>query len=177
MVSERANTGGFTLLELILVMVLIGLTTSFALPKLSGFLGADQLKTTARRLIGLVHQTAGLARREQAAYLLSYDGNEHRFVARAEAEPEQSSTEAAPKMLSLAVPASVSIGEFWSWYGGAQSRDQGKIRFSKEGYVEPTILYLVRDDGREMSLVLSPFLGTVRVMDNHVVPDRTLFAQ
>ncbi len=177
MVSDRANTGGFTLLELIVVMVLIGLTTSFALPQLGGFLGADQMKTTARRLVGLVHQTAGLARREQAAYLLSYEGSAHRFVARAETEPEQSSTEAEPKTLSLSVPASVSIGEFWSWYGGVQSQNQGKIRFSKEGYIEPTILYLARDDGREMSLVLSPFLGTVRVRDNHVVPDKALFAQ
>jgi len=173
----RGNTSGFTLLELIVVMALIGLTASFAIPQLGGFLAADQMKTTVRKLVGLVHQTAGLARREQVPYWLSYDAGEHRFMAVPAGASEQSLQEAATKTISLSVPDSVSVGELWSWYGGGQSRGQWKIRVSKEGYIEPTILYLARDDGREMSLVLSPFLGTVRVMDNHVVPDNTLFAQ
>jgi len=177
MVAFRDNMGGFTLLELIVVMVLIGLTASFAIPQFGGFLVTDQMKTTARRLVGFVHQTAGLARREQVAYLLRYNISEHRFVATVEGAAEQTSPEAETKTISLSVPESVSVGEIWSWYGGAQSPDEWKIRFSKEGYIEPTILYLARDDGQEMSLVMSPFLGTVRVKDNHVVPDSTLFAQ
>lgn len=173
----RANTGGFTLLELIVVMVLIGLTATFAIPQLGGFLVADQMKTTVRRLVGLVHQTAGLARREQVPYWLTYQANEHRFVAKPEGEREPTSSETDSKTLALAVPDTVFVGELWSWFGSDRSQDEPKIRFSKEGYIEPTILYLAREDGREMSLILSPFLGTVRVMDSHVVPDIALFAQ
>ncbi|MGD9947570.1 MAG: Tfp pilus assembly protein FimT/FimU [Desulfobulbus sp.] len=177
MVSFRADNRGFTLLELIVVMVLIGLTASFAIPQLGGFLVADQMKTTVRRLVGLVHQTAGLARREQVPYLLSYKAGEHRFVAAPEKEPEHTPLAPDNKALSLTVPEGVFVGELWSWFGGTQSRSERTIRFSKEGYIEPTILYLARDDGREMSLILTPFLGAVRVKDNHVVPDTTLFAQ
>ncbi|MDD2465126.1 MAG: type II secretion system protein [Desulfobulbus sp.] len=177
MVVYRADNGGFTLLELIVVMALIALTASFSIPQLGGFLAADQMKTTVRRLVGLVHQTADLARREQIPYLLTYESEEHRFVAAPEGDREKSPLAAEDKTLSLPVPETVFIGELWSWFGGNQSREERTIRFSKQGYIEPTILYLARDDGREMSLILSPFLGSVRVMDNHVVPDTTLFAQ
>lgn len=177
MVASQNNTSGFTLLELIVVMVLIGLTASFAIPQLGGFLVADQMKTTVRRLVGLVHQTAGLARREQVPYWLRYDGGEHRFVAEPVEVSEKPSQEKESKTLTLTVPDSVAVGELWSWYGGNQALGQWKIRFSEEGYIEPTILYLAGNDGREMSLVLSPFLGTVRVLDSHVVPDSVLFAQ
>ena len=46
------NNRGFTLLELIVVMVLIALTISLAVPKFSNFLYTDQLKVAARRLAG-----------------------------------------------------------------------------------------------------------------------------
>lgn len=177
MASSRSDNGGFTLLELIVVMVLIGLTASFAIPQLGGFLVADQMKTTVRRLVGLIHQTASLARREQVPYLLVYQANEHRFVAEPEEEPEQTAMDPPGKTIFLSVPDNVFVGEFWSWYGGSQSQKERKIRFSKEGYIEPTILYLGKEDGREMSLILSPFLGMVRVVDAYVVPDATLFAQ
>ena len=177
MASFRLDNGGFTLLELIVVMVLIGLTASFAIPQLGGFLGADQMKTTVRRLVGLVQQTASLARREQVAYRLRYLATEHRFIASPEKEPEQDGTEPEGTTLSLRVPETVFVGDLWSWYGGTEARDAYAIRFSREGYIEPTILYFSMEDGREMSLVLSPFLGTVRVVDSHVVPDPTLFAQ
>ncbi len=164
-------------MELIVVMALIALTASFAVPQLGGGLVSDQVKTTARRLVGMVYQAADLARREQVVYLMRYKVTEHRFEASPEVTVQETTDHAQPKTLSLAVPESVLVDQFWSWYGGMQSRDEGSIRFTPQGYVEPTILYLKREDGQEMSLILSPFLGTVTVVDGHVVPDTTLFAK
>jgi len=168
---------GFTLLELIVVMVLIGITASFSVPQLGGFLVADQMKTTMRRLVGIVYQTSELARRGQVAYLLRYKAVENRFEAIPETMAAGAEQKEKDKTLSLSVPESVMVGQIWSWYGGVQGNDEGSIRFSPQGYIEPTVLYLQRDDGHEMSLVLSPFLATVRVLDSHVVPDASLFAQ
>lgn len=177
MKCSSLNNQGFTLLELIVVMVLIGITVSFTVPQIGGFLVADQMKTTTRRLIGLVHQTASLARSEHRAYLLTYQAGEHRFVAEPEMDSQQTSDQRDPKSIVLPVGSRVIVGEIWSWFGGGHGGEERKIRFSKDGYIEPTILYLGEDNGREMSVILSPFLGTIRVVDQHVVPDPTLFAQ
>ena len=45
---------GFTLLELMVVMVLLTLVSAFAMPALRSSLFTDQLKATARKLTGLV---------------------------------------------------------------------------------------------------------------------------
>jgi general secretion pathway protein H len=177
MMPMRTNHQGFTLLELIVVMVLIGITASFALPQFGGFVVADELKTTTRRLIGLFHQTAGLARSEQRAYLLSYHASAHSFTVEPQEVPEQPGEQRASPKAALQVASNVVIKDVWTWFG--QTRDTGNrsIRFSAEGYIEPTIVYLGDAQGRTMSLILSPFLGKVQVVDKYVVPDPKLFAQ
>lgn len=173
---------GFTLLELIVVMALIALTAAFAMPQFGGFLVGDRMKTSVRKLVGLVHQTADLARRFQEPYLLQYRESERRFVAVPEREQEEEKQTKAPgegeqKTLSLAVADAVVVGEFWSWYSGSLEGKERVIRFSKEGYIEPTILYFGDEDGPELSVILPPFLGKIRVEDRHVVPEAGLFAQ
>lgn len=175
--SRRPGAQGFTLLELIVVMALIALTAAFAVPQFGGFFAGDRMKTTVRKLVGLVHQTSSLARRYQEPYLLSYRESEHRFVAAPERDDEQKEQEGERKTLTLAVGESVAVGEFWSWYAGSLDGKNRVIRFSQEGYIEPTILYFGREDGPEMSMILSPFLGKIRVEDRHVVPEARLFAQ
>lgn len=176
-VRPRLNNRGFTLIELIVVMALIALTVSFAVPQIADFLYADQLKTTVRKLVGLIHRSGRLAQREQAVYLLTYSENERVFVVAPERKPEKTGASTEPTRMTLHLADSVQMGDFWSWYGGQRSGADRVVRFSKEGYVEPTILYLRKDDGREMSVVLSPFLGKVQTLDSHVVPDKDAFAR
>lgn len=171
------NSKGFTLLELIVVMALIALTASFTIPQLANFLYADQLKVTTRKLVGLIHRASRLAQRDQVVYLLRYVDGEHRFFVEPEVAPQVSLDQKPTRPEELALPDSVTVGEFWSWYGGSRSGEQRVLRFSKEGYVEPTVLYLRKDDDREMSVVLSPFLGTIRIEESHVVPEKDTFAR
>ncbi len=54
-VKNRLKQRGFTLLEIMLVVVLIGLSASVILPKLSGNNGPAALRTETRRFAALVH--------------------------------------------------------------------------------------------------------------------------
>ncbi len=167
------NNRAFTLLELVVVMVLIALTISLAVPKISNFLYTDQLKVAVRKLVGLINESSQLALRYQAPYLLKYIDRERRFVV----EPEQRDDRENPAKndRSLRLNESVILKDLWSWYGGTRSSQEFVIRFNKNGYVEPTVIHLRDEGGKEMSVVLSPFLGKVQVVGSYVTPDKDAF--
>jgi len=169
------NNRGFTLLELIVVMVLIALTISLAVPKFSNFLYTDQLKVAARKLVGLINQSSQLAQRHQVPYLLRYIEDERRFVVEPEQKVDRKNAVKDDGGLHLA--ESVTVQDLWSWYGGTRSSAAFVIRFTQKGYVEPTVIHLRDESGQEVSVVLSPFLGKVQVVGNYVEPDKDAFFQ
>jgi general secretion pathway protein H len=164
------NNKAFTLLELIVVMVLIALTTSLTIPNISSFLYADQLKVAARKLVGLINQSSQLAQRRQVPYLLRYIEGERRFVVEPEQPENESDIKKKEKGLLLADP--VTVRDFWTWYGGTRSSGVLVIRFNKNGYVEPTVIHLREEGGQEISVLLTPFLGKIRIVEKYVTPER-----
>jgi len=164
------NNKAFTLLELIVVMVLIALTTSLTVPNISNFLYADQLKVAARKLVGLINQSSQLAQRRQVPYLLRYIEGERRFVVEPERPENASDPKKKEKGLRLADP--VTVRDFWTWYGGTRSSGALVIRFNKNGYVEPTVIHLREEGGQELSVLLTPFLGKIRIVEKYVTPER-----
>jgi prepilin-type N-terminal cleavage/methylation domain-containing protein len=166
-----ADRKGFTLLELIMVMVLVGLVVSLTFPNVAGFLTTDQLNVTARRMTGLISQASILAQRHQSPYLLRYAPNEHRFIL--EAEDPGDDHEPGQNLGDVRLASTVTVRGHWSLSGGTGSADDLIIRFTANGYVEPVIIYLHSDSGREISMALSPFLGTIQVLNGYVDPEST----
>jgi len=166
------NNKAFTLLELIVVMALIALIASFSVPQIAHFLYADQLKGSVRKLIGLIHQSSQLAQQHQAPYLLTYQPKERTFVVGPEQVEEKVKDKVIKKENRLQLADSVTVRDLWSWYGGPRPSDAFVIRFTKNGYVEPTIIHLRKEDGQEISVILSPFLGKVNIVDGYVLPEK-----
>ncbi|MDY0390892.1 type II secretion system protein [Desulfobulbus oligotrophicus] len=175
MQSSHLKTNGFTLVELIVVMSLIAVMAAFAVPQVAGFLFADQLKGSVRKLVGLIHRTSQLAQQQQVPYVLVYHQKERTFTALPEKIDPDSLVEQKNNQLQLG--DAVDVRDFWSWYGGTQQPDTYAIRFTEAGYVEPTIIHVNKDDDAAFSVILSPFSGKVQVISGHVQPDNTLLFQ
>jgi hypothetical protein len=47
------------------------------------------------------------------------------------------------------------------------------IHFTKKGYIEEAVIHLGAKDGRAHTIVLSPFLGTVKTYDRYVEIENT----
>jgi len=63
---------GYTLVELALVVFLLGLMLTLAVPRVRENLLSDGLKSTERRLIGAIRQLRADAVREQVDYVLGF---------------------------------------------------------------------------------------------------------
>lgn len=167
---------GFTLLELLVVMVLIALAGALTLPKLQFFLQGDSLQTSARKTIGFVQQSAQLARQEQRRYVLRYEGKEHILVAEPLAAAGTQVSQAgqvaqsAGRGRNLHLPQGVRLLDI-----RAKNRDQHRqqepprLYISGKGYAEPALITLAAEDGgAQLSLVISPFLGRIEVVEGYV---------
>jgi len=169
---------GFTLIELIVVMALVALIASFAVPQIGNFLYADQLKMTVRKLVGLVHRSARMAQQHQVPFVLTYHPGERLFVVEPEKQPPSGGSEIAVTQKDrLRLADTVEVRDVWSWFGGMYTGNGMTIRFNKNGYVEPTIMHLRKEDGQEMSVILTPFLGKVKIVDGYASPETAVLFQ
>ena len=75
----RPRQAGYTLVELIVVVVLIGLMFGLAVPAVRDTLLNDSLKQAARRLTGATAELRADAMREHADTLLRISLDENRF--------------------------------------------------------------------------------------------------
>ncbi|NOQ46476.1 MAG: prepilin-type N-terminal cleavage/methylation domain-containing protein [Desulfobulbaceae bacterium] len=166
MYPESSPARGFTLLELMVVMVLISIMTAFAVPKIRSSLFSDQLKSTARKLVGLVAETSQDAVRNQIPYHLVFDSEAHAFVGgpvRKLPDDEERGSRGR-----LVIPDAVQVVDVSSAHGGTRTLGELEIAFTKKGYVDKTLIHLRDDDGREMTIMLSPFLGVTRIFDSYL---------
>ena len=164
-VSKR----GYTLIELIVVIVLLGLMFGLVVPKFRQAVISDSLDATSLRIIGLVEDLRQRAISDQISYVLHFDlrGKElWAFASDATAEEQEAARERAYRL-----PVDVVIEDIWSWSRG-KIYDEPTIQFSKKGYIEQSMIHLQSDDGRQLSLELTPFLGSIKIHDGYVDLDR-----
>ena len=164
---------GFTLIELIVVMVLITMMTAFAIPKIRSSLFTDELRATARQFIGLVAETGQEARSKRIEVRLRFDRQQHQFTTAPVAVTIPHDT--VMRYPSVPVPESIQIVDVASAHGGKKNLGELEIRFSSRGYVDKTVVHLRDDSGDELSVILSPFLGVTRVLEGYVSLDDDRF--
>ena len=170
----KTSSSGFTLLELIVVIALIGIMLVVSVPTLQNTLIDDRLKGTCRKIIGLVNSLRELAAREQQPYFLNIDRNENRIwyekdmeVGAAEEEEGAEETEETEGRQELNIPDEIRISEIWTRSEGEYSDDQSRIWVSSKGYMDQTVLHVTDDDDNVISLHFSPFLDNVRIYDEY----------
>ena len=170
----KTSSSGFTLLELIVVIALIGIMLVVSVPTLQNTLIDDRLKGTCRKIIGLVNSVRELAAREQQSYFLNIDRNENRIwyekdmeVGAVEEEEDAEETEETEGRQELNIPDEIRISEIWTRSEGEYSDDQSRIWVSSKGYMDQTVLHVTDVDDNVISLHFSPFLDNVRLYDEY----------
>lgn len=168
----RCNAGsdvqGFTLLELIIVMVLISLTASFAVPKIRSSFYRDELSAAAQSFVSLVTETAQKARAENTPFILRFQPDTKTFVALPVTTiPKTREEEQDKEYLRITLDDSI------SFTGGEEQEDEddqemNEIRFTSRGYTRKAVVYFENESGDQRSVILSPFLGVARILDDHV---------
>ena len=157
---------GYTLIELIVVIVMIGIILTFAAPRLRIAFLNDPLKTTARKMVGTLHNLRNEAVRQRQTYTLHFDLNSSKSWTTRDLMTVEEQTLVREHASSL--PADVRIRDVWIKGKGKVVEGEATIRFTPRGYTQAAAVHLRSPDGREITLELSPFISKVTVIDKYV---------
>jgi prepilin-type N-terminal cleavage/methylation domain-containing protein len=164
--NSTNTTKGYTLIELTVVIALIGMILAISVPRFQYSLITDNLKSVTRRMIGVVKEIRDDAVREQKAYFLHLDLESNKLWVEYPGMGQEEREMAKERAFTL--PEDIRIMDVWGEERGKQVDGEAAIRFTKKGYVEYTAIHLGAEDGRVFTLILSPFLGTIKSHDTYV---------
>jgi prepilin-type N-terminal cleavage/methylation domain-containing protein len=163
---------GFTLLEIAVVIFIMGLVMTLAIPYLGGFHGA-QLKSEARRLAGRASYLYDQASTQKVIYKMTFDLDHNGYyVTRLDPYAPQ------PKFIPYSGPWGFEVmmpPGLWlrdvsvEGIGGAKA---GSIscQFYPEGYVDATVIHLATVSGDILTLSFNPLTGNVGIVSGDVPP-------
>jgi prepilin-type N-terminal cleavage/methylation domain-containing protein len=160
---EQAERG-FTLLELVVVCLLIGIMLTFSIPSLRMTFFSDPLKSTARNLIGLANGVRELAVRHQQPYLLHISESEKRIWYERDGNGNKEEEADTRRENEIRLPETVSISGIWIGEDGS-SEEQTVIWISKQGYMQRARVGIEDEEGNQLIVQFFPFLDSVTVTD------------
>ncbi|MBN1277095.1 MAG: prepilin-type N-terminal cleavage/methylation domain-containing protein [Deltaproteobacteria bacterium] len=164
--TSSDSTRGYTLIELSVVIFLVALMMGLTIPKFRYTLLTDNLKAASRKLAGLISEVREEAIREQKTVILRFD-LESRMLWKT--SPDMTEEENALSLENaMTLPQGVRILDIWYRGRGKKMMGVASVQFTKKGYVQETAIHLGCDDGREFTLILSPFLRRIKVADKYV---------
>lgn len=148
-------------------MVIIALMTGFAIPGLRNSLFTDQLKKTTRKILGVISEASQEAVSRHTEYSLYFDLDKN-TISSTSTELSAPEAEKDSGYLNYELPESVRLVDVESAHNGRLAQGSVPVRFSKKGYVDKTLLHLRTEDGDEMTILISPFLGVTKVFDSYI---------
>ncbi len=165
--ARRAGAGetGFTLLELMLVMVILGITAVMVFPKLSSF-GAGDLKRTIRHLSGMIEHLAQEASSTKETYRLHYDLEEMAYWADMLQDNREFAEITDPLVKRRKLPKGIVFQDVITpRHGKIESGKAYTVLFPMG--VEKSTIHLKKED-RIWTLAINPLTGRVKVSDRYV---------
>lgn len=154
--------GGFTLIELCVVMLLVGTMLFIAAPRIHDSLFEDSLHAALKYIMGKSRELRSDAVRENVDYILHFDIDGNRLWY--EASDMTAERRDEMKKRAFRLPGNVKILEVSIIGGSRKTEGDASVRFFRRGYTQPAMLYLSQNE-RIFTLVINPFSGIVRTYD------------
>lgn len=165
-VGARARQGGFTLLEMVVVIAIVAILFFALQPNLAGMLRGSEERTALRQLVGLFNYARVEAVGKGCLVRVVYDPND--VVFRVERQSDPAVDRAAFEPIRVQGRSKVGIPE---WLDVSQMAVAGQevhqqsttIYFYPDGRTDGASLVLADDKGRQIVIEISATTGRVTI--------------
>ena len=158
------KNSGFTLIELIVVVALMGLMLFFSLPRLQNNPFLNDTKKSSRWLISKIRTLKESAIRDQKTYTLHFDLDSGRVWETHQAMSMEDIESAV--MDSYVLPDDLQIIDVEYPSQGKINSGQAEINFYKAGYTNKALVHM-QDGDIYLSFLIEPFLSDVQLFEKY----------
>lgn len=167
--AGKATEAGFTLVELAVVVVLIGLLLGLVVPRLPG-LGGDRLEATARHIAGMTRHIFNEAALTGREHRIRFDLSRQQISGLkleedGELVPLTGSGRGSELDESIRLVDVELVGQKKSGNG------QIDVRVLPVGWVDETVIHLRGEGDQVLTLYLQPLTGVTEVLDGSLSAD------
>ena len=156
--TDNGYRNGFTLLELIVVMSLLGIMLIFTVPRFHETLFLDKTKTASRWIIGKIQALKEAAIRNQKQYSLNINLDTEQFW---ETDAAMSAEELENAALNAdSLPSGLKIADIEYPIRGKINSGLTDITFYKNGTSDKVLIH-IQDGDKYVSYLIEPFLSEV----------------
>src|SRR5713101_9538889 len=158
---------GFTMVELGMVILVLGIIMAMVLPRFTGTLERQQLRSTINVVHGTVRYLQAYAALTKRIYRLTFD-LDRQVMSVCYFDGEVCRPETSRELREYALPADVHILDVVSPQGTKTRQGDAVTHFHPTGLAEPSIIHLGTDSNQRATLMIEPLAGRVKVFDDYV---------
>lgn len=164
--NRSNNKSGFTLIELMVVLLLIGIVMAVAIPKFNSGLMQDPSKKLSRWMINATRQLRSASVQKKLTYQMVIDLDNQKIWLTREDMSEKEMAAVAEKAFSIDKSIRIINVE----YPEKEPISSGltEIRFYPAGFSDQAIIRIENNDAERRSYLVEPLLPKVKVFEQWI---------
>ncbi len=156
---------GFTLLELIIIIVIVGITLGYIGPRLYTGISSSSMDKATRDIMTILQFARSSAVTQHKPFYVRFDIDNASFGL----YPKPQSSGMIPELLKENnLPKGIVFKNIKSPYQIPKQQGQVDILVTPEGVIEQGVIYIEGGFGKTYTLVIKPFSGNLKVYDRYV---------
>ena len=164
--GNSSRAAGFTLLELVVVMLILVAMLGLVLPEASSVFVRNDLKTSSRRLAGAVAYARSQAMLERVEQELTLDLDTNVFWTNPVKDSDKSDVDEPTSKQTL--EGEVRFLSVKKAKNEQLNSGQVALRFQPKGLVEPAVIHLAGSGERVQTIFIKAFNGRCVIQDGYV---------
>jgi prepilin-type N-terminal cleavage/methylation domain-containing protein len=160
------NNAGFTLIELAMVILVIGIVSAIAMPRFGGLLERQQMRRTINAIRGYARYLQAYAASEKCVYALTFDLDQQ--VLSTASVPTLECPGQTRRLPDYVVPSTVRILDVVTPENEKFGEGQVPTLFFPNGFVQPSVIHLGGIGVEPVTLMIEPLTGRIQVFDGYV---------
>lgn len=170
---RKNRTKGFTLVEFLVIILIIGLFSTLVSIRIEGSLSGGDLRLATRLIMGEINKLRGKAAATHKKQILGLHLDENYlytfYPVKEEKELQDLFEEENGKYLERKnLPDGVSLEDVVILSKGKIQEGEARIRFFSNGCIERSVIHLKNERGEVYTLKINPITGQLTIYDKYI---------